>query len=148
MESFRLQNSTLLIRAAVDEIVYVKADGNYSDIVLINGRSYKITYQLNQFEKGFNALQNSDLFIRVGRSLIVNWKYVQIINLVEQTIVFGGKHLVPQQKNENPHSWRPGQGELNAPSKDIYTISGVSRDALRYLKEQLAIKIGGEQNEQ
>ncbi len=29
MEWFRIKTSTLLMRVAVDEIVYVKADGNY-----------------------------------------------------------------------------------------------------------------------
>ena len=125
-----------MIRVAEDEIVYVKADGNYSDLVLINGRSYKIVYQLHKFEEKFKNLQHSDQFIRVGRSLIVNWKYVQVINLVDQTIIFGGKHLISPPKSDKPHFRRPGQEEEVAPTKDIYTLSGISKDALKSLLEQ------------
>ena len=49
MEWFRIKTSSLLVRVAVDEIVYVKADGNYCDLVLINGRSRKMTFQLHYF---------------------------------------------------------------------------------------------------
>lgn len=131
MEWFRIKTSTLLMRVAVDEIVYVKADGNYCDIVLINGRSRKMTFQLHYFEDNFKLLQNAHMFIRVGRSLIVNRQYVQVIDLNEQTIVFGGKHL---QKIPTADDLKPRN--LNTSVGDIYTIK-VSRDALKALKEQL-----------
>lgn len=37
MEWLRISTSTELVRVATDEIVYVRADGNYSDLVLTNG---------------------------------------------------------------------------------------------------------------
>ena len=136
MEWFIIKTSTLLMRVAVDEIVYVKADGNYCDIVLINGRSRKLTFQLHHFEDNFKRLKNADMFIRVGRSLIINRQYVQIIDLIDQTIVFGGKHLMREPRADNPHAWRPGREEEGNMVRDIYTIK-VSRDALKQLKEQL-----------
>ena len=136
MEWFIIKTSTLLMRVAVDEIVYVKADGNYCDIVLINGRSRKLTFQLHHFEDNFKRLKNADMFIRVGRSLIINRQYVQIIDLIDQTIVFGGKHLMREPRTDNPHAWRPGREEESNMVRDIYTIK-VSRDALKQLKEQL-----------
>lgn len=42
MEWLRISTSTELVRVAADEIVYVRADGNYSDLVLTNGKSRKI----------------------------------------------------------------------------------------------------------
>ena len=42
MEWLRISTSTELLRVATDEIVYVRADGNYSDLVLTNGKSRKI----------------------------------------------------------------------------------------------------------
>ncbi len=133
----------MLMRVAVDEIVYVKADGNYCDLVLIDGQSRKMTFQLHHFEDYFKQLQNADMFIRVGRSLIVNRQYVRLIDLVEQTITFGGKHLVRQPRTDNPHAWRPSQNEDRSPGRDIYTVS-VARDALKNLKEQLESTKGGE----
>lgn len=143
MEWFKIKTPTLLMRVAVDEVVYVKADGNYCDLVLINGRSRKLTFQLHHFEDNFKKLKNADMFIRVGRSLIVNRQYVQVIDLIDQTIVFGGKHLLREQRTDNPHAWRPNREYEGDDLRDIYTVK-VSRDALKQLKEQLESLKGGE----
>lgn len=143
MEWFKIKTPTLLMRVAVDEVVYVKADGNYCDLVLINGRSRKLTFQLHHFEDNFKKLKNADMFIRVGRSLIVNRQYVQVIDLIDQTIVFGGKHLLREPRTDNPHAWRPNREDEGNDLRDIYTVK-VSRDALKQLKEQLESLKGGE----
>ena len=134
MEWFKIITSSMMMRVEVDDIVYVKADGNYCDLVLINGRSRKLTFQLNHFEKNFALLDNAAQFIRVGRSLIVNRNYVQEIDLLEQSIVFGGKHLlrVPTADDLRPRTGTPESLRV----RDIYTVH-VSRDALKALKEQL-----------
>ena len=111
MEWFRIKTSSLLVRVAVDEIVYVKADGNYCDLVLINGRSRKMTFQLHHFEDNFKLLKSADMFIRVGRSLIVNRQYVQVIDLIDQVIIFGGKHLTLEPKTDISHTYRPDRGD-------------------------------------
>jgi DNA-binding LytR/AlgR family response regulator len=143
MEWFRIKTSTLLMRVAVDEIVYVKADGNYCDLVLINGRSRKMTFQLHHFDDNFKLLKSADTFIRVGRSLIVNRQYVQVIDLIDQTITFGGKHLTRELRADNPHTHRPDRNEEVSMGRDIYMVK-VSRDALKQLKEQLENMKGGE----
>ena len=139
MEWFRIKTTSLLVRVAVDEIVYIKADGNYSDLVLINGQCRKMTFQLHYFEDEIKKLQNADMFIRLGRSLIINLNYVQMIDLIDQTITFGGKHLVRPPRTNNPHTWRPERDE----DSDIYTVN-VAREALKSLKDQLVEMKGGE----
>ncbi len=139
MEWFRIITPSLLVRVAVDEIVYIKADGNYSDLVLINGQCRKMTFQLHYFEDEIKKLQNADMFIRLGRSLIINLNYVQMIDLIDQTITFGGKHLVRPPRTNNPHTWRPERDE----DSDIYTVN-VAREALKSLKDQLVEMKGGE----
>ena len=139
MEWFVIKTSTLLVRVAVDEIVYVKADGTYCDLVLINGQSRKMTFQLHHFEDNFKLLKNADTFIRVGRSLIVNRQYIQVIDLLDQTITFGGKYLVREPRSVNQHFSQARPEERGS----IYTVK-VSRDALRQLKEQLESMKGGE----
>lgn len=139
MEWFKIKTSTLLMRVAVDEIVYVKADGNYCDLVLINGRCRKMTFQLHYFEDNFKLLKCADMFIRVGRSLIVNRQYVQVIDLIDQTISFGGKQLTRELRTGN----RPDRNEGVSLGRDIYLVK-VSRDALKQLKEQLENMKGGE----
>ncbi|MBO4820883.1 MAG: LytTR family transcriptional regulator [Prevotella sp.] len=136
MEFFTISYTTLLIRVAVDEIVYIKADGNYSDLVLINGKSRKITSQLQSIEERIKLLNSCNKFIRVGRSLIVNKDFVQGIDTVEQTITFGGKHVVLPPRMDNAHAYRFERDDGSGPNKDIYTVS-VGKEALKALKELL-----------
>ena len=113
MEWLRISTSTELVRVATDEIVYVRADGNYSDLVLTNGKSRKMTFQLHFFDEAFQQLQNN-MFARVGRSLIVNKRYIHVINLTEQILIFSGQQI----------------------KSDIRPVN-VSREALKQLKELL-----------
>ena len=124
MEWLRISTSTELLRVATDEVVCVRADGNYCDLVLANGKSRKITHQLHVFDGIFRQLENNT-FIRVGRSLIVNKRYIYVINLTEQQLIlFGG-----DMKEELVFY---GQARFDQP-RDI----SLSRDALKELKEIL-----------
>lgn len=120
MEWLRISTSTELVRVATNEIVYVLADGNYSDIVLTNGKSRKMTFQLHFFNEVFQQLHNN-MFVRVGRSLIVNKRYIHVINLTEQILAFSGQSL----------------------SSDIRPLR-VSREALKQLKELMEEEKGVE----
>ena len=120
MEWLRISTSTELVRVATDEIVYVRADGNYSDLVLTNGKSRKMTFQIHFFDDIFQQLRRN-MFVRVGRSLIVNKRYIYVINLTEQMILFAGQQM----------------------KTDIAPVR-VSREALKQLKEQLENEKGGD----
>ena len=124
MEWLRISTSTELVRVATDEIVYVRADGNYSDLVLTNGKSRKMTFQLHFFDEVFRQLQNN-MFVRVGRSLIVNKRFIYVINLTEQQLVLSGGDLKEQIVFY-------GQTKFEK-SRDV----SLSRDALKQLKELL-----------
>ena len=113
MEWLKISTSTELVRVATNEIVYVRADGNYSDLVMTNGKKRKMTFQLHFFDEVFQLLRNN-VFVRVGRSLIVNKRYIHVVNLTDQMLVFGGQTI---------------SGEI-APVQ-------VSRDSLKKLKELL-----------
>ena len=113
MEWLRISTTTELVRVSTDEIVYVLANGNYSDIVLTSGQTRKLTLQLRFFEQTFEQLHDN-MFVRVGRSLIVNKRYVFVINLTERKLLFAGQQL------------SPGIKSLSVP-----------RDALKELKEKL-----------
>lgn len=120
MEWLRISTTTELVRVATNEIVYVRADGNYSDLVLTNGKSRKLTFQLHFFDEVFQQLHNN-MFVRVGRSLIVNKRYIYVVNLPNQRLYFAGQQL----QNEI--------GPLD-----------VSREALKQLKELLEDEKGNE----
>lgn len=122
MEWLKITTSAEMVRVRTDEIIYVCADGNYSDLVLTNGRKRKMTFQLHFFEDAFKQLHNN-MFVRVGRSLIVNKRYVYVINLKEQMLVMSGQ-------------------QLNSEVKQLK----VSRDALKQLMD-LLIKEKGDKDE-
>ena len=124
MEWLRISTSTELVRVATDEIVYVRADGNYSDLVLTNGKSRKMTFQLHFFDEIFQQLQNN-MFVRVGRSLIVNKRYIYVINLTEQQLILSGGDI------KEPIIF---YGQTKADSPQFITLA---REGLKQLKELL-----------
>lgn len=113
MEWLKISTSTELVRVATEEIVYVRADGNYSDLVLANGIVHKMTFQLHYFEQYFSQLRDNT-FIRVGRSLIVNKRHIRMINITEKLLKFGG-HTI---------------------SSDIAPLR-IGRDSLKELKNEM-----------
>ena len=51
MEYLTLTNSTEIIRIASEDIVFIKSDGNYSDIHLSNGKAENVTSQLYEISE-------------------------------------------------------------------------------------------------
>jgi DNA-binding LytR/AlgR family response regulator len=59
-----------------EDIAYVKADGNYAQIGLAGGDTEEIFERLGEIEKTLP----SEIFLRIGKSLIINRGYVRRIN--------------------------------------------------------------------
>lgn len=108
-----IQSPTSFHRFRSEDIVYVLADGNYSDIYLWNGTSIKFTLQLHVFEEKFNKMIDNSFF-RVGRKTIVNKEYVQSVMVTDSRIVFGGGKMTSQ-----------------------LSMRGISKDSLKALKAEL-----------
>ena len=89
-----ISTSVDLVRAAVDEIVFVSSDGNYSTLVFTYGESRVVTRQLGQIE----ALMHKQLaqaendFVRIGKSLIVNINFISYIHPGNQKLVLSDGH--------------------------------------------------------
>lgn len=83
-----ISNTTDLMRVSALDIMGIKADGNYSSIVLNDGESRIVLFQLGQLEDMINRQLGSDatMFIRIGRGLIINREYLHTINLARQSI--------------------------------------------------------------
>lgn len=92
MEWLKISTSTELVRVSTDDIVYVRAEGNYSEILLYNGKKHMLTFQLHFFDEIFQQLGNNP-FVRIGRSLIVNKNYIYLINLTDQKMILTGGKL-------------------------------------------------------
>lgn len=92
MEWLKISTSTELVRVQTEEIVFVQADGNYSDLYLFSGKPHKMTFKLHYFDEVFQQLKNN-IFVRVGKSLIVNKNYIYVINITNQELLLSGSRL-------------------------------------------------------
>lgn len=84
-----ISTSVDLVRIAPERIVYLSSDGNYSSLIQTDGEVRMLSYQLGQIEKMISSQLGSDgnIFIRIGRSLIINRSYIYYINISRQKLV-------------------------------------------------------------
>lgn len=66
----------------IKEILYLEADGNYTTIVLIDGRKYVVSKTLKEYEN-ILCFENS-IFVRVHKTFIVNIKEINALEKNEQ----------------------------------------------------------------
>lgn len=84
-----ISTSIDMLRISPDKIVYILAGGNYSTLVQSDNGKFVLTYQLGQIEKLMSTQLGGDgnIFIRIGKSLIINRSYIYYINIPKQKIV-------------------------------------------------------------
>ena len=84
-----ISTSIDLVRIAPDRIVYIASDGNYSTLVQTNNEVRLLSYQLGQIEKMISTQLGNEgnLFIRIGKRLIINRSYIYYINVTKQTLI-------------------------------------------------------------
>lgn len=85
MEILKISTSMGLFRVPTDDIAYIEALGDYSDVHLFNGETVTMTFQLHYFVEAFDKLRQN-IFTRVGKSLIVNKNFVYSINITNQDL--------------------------------------------------------------
>jgi DNA-binding LytR/AlgR family response regulator len=67
---------------AISHLVYVEADGNYSNFKMRDSKNdFTLTMQLGEMEDIIDKTRGVTNFARIGRSLIVNLDYVRSIDL-------------------------------------------------------------------
>ncbi len=83
-----ISTSNDLVRIAPEKIVYILSDGNYSTLVQTDNEVRMLSYQLGQIEKMISSQLGSDgnIFIRIGKSLIINRAYIYYINIPKQKL--------------------------------------------------------------
>lgn len=76
-------------RIAIDRIVFLAADKNYTVLQLSNGKTLTFTFSLQKMQEFIVASLGNEAknFARVGRSHIVNLSYVYHIDLLKQKLV-------------------------------------------------------------
>ncbi len=99
-----ISTSIDLVRIAPECVVYFASDGNYSTIVQTDGEARMLSYQLGQIEKmiGNQLGGDGNIFIRIGKSLIINRSYIYYINIPKQKLILsdvkGFNHSVTASK--------------------------------------------------
>lgn len=83
-----ISTSADLVRIAPERIVYIVSDGNYSTLVQTDNEMRMLSYQLGHIEKMISTQLGNEgnVFIRVGKSLIINRSYIYYINISKQKL--------------------------------------------------------------
>lgn len=84
-----ISTSIDLVRIAPDRIVYIASDGNYSTLVQTDNEVRMLSFQLGQIEKMISIQLGNDgnIFIRIGKSLIINRSYIYYISVPKQKLI-------------------------------------------------------------
>ena len=83
-----LTNNNEVVRVSLERIVYISSEGNYTTMVLINKETHLFSFNLATFEKIIEQQLGTyaQIFIRLGKSLIINANYIYYINVSKQQI--------------------------------------------------------------
>lgn len=102
------------VRFAPDKIVYILADGNYSEFYQVDKNKNVLVLQLGKVEEEIDLQLGAEAstFIRIGKSYIINRNYVYHIKVHKKELV------------------------LSDMATFSYTLSP-SKEALRSLKEHI-----------
>lgn len=78
-----------LLRIEISKVVYFEADGNYTDIVMVNKLRASVCMNLGEMEKALAAQIGDEAkrFMRIGKRFIINMQYVYDINVLKQQMI-------------------------------------------------------------
>ena len=78
-----------------ERVVYVESDGNYSTMVLHDNTKHVFTMNLAHCQQLIEEQlgKDADIFIRIGKQLIINRAYIFKINVNKQTLVMSDMKL-------------------------------------------------------
>ena len=84
-----ISKGTELLRIPAHRLVYVSADGNYSEVVTQDNRRRIVSFQLGQIEDmiGDQLGDDGSNFIRLGRGLIINLDFVYWVDIAKQALI-------------------------------------------------------------
>ncbi len=83
----------------LEKVVYLKADGNYTDFHLVDGKVRTHLSTLSVFADAitsrYESIGERAPFFRMGRSYVVNVTYITSVNLVNNMLVFDSDAVKP-----------------------------------------------------
>jgi len=90
-----ISNSNELVRIVPARVVYVASDGNYSTFVLHDKTEQVFTMNLAHCQQVMERQLGSaaSVFLRIGKSLIVNRDYIYKVSVMRQQLVMADMAL-------------------------------------------------------
>ena len=83
----------------LDKVVYLKADGNYTDFYFNDGKTKIHLSTLSSFltdiEMAYAESNTPSPFFRMGRSYIVNTDYLASVNILKGVLTFESEIIKP-----------------------------------------------------
>lgn len=155
IEFLSIKNGAKLERFEHNDIVYIKADGNNSDILLVETNNLRPIYmQLGQIAQLIKdqMIQTGTDFIRVGKSYIVNRNYISTVDVTNEKLIltYGGgfsneydifeytKYYDKDNKKHIEKALYPGfYMRKTTDRKNIELTDKLSREALIKLRDEL-----------
>lgn len=88
-----------LLRLDVSKIIYLEADGNYTNIYSANKLKSVVCMTLGKIQEliNFRIKDQATLFARVGKKHIVNLRYVHSINTIRQKLILSDDYIFAYQ---------------------------------------------------
>lgn len=96
MKKFKASETTLLfntrdelVKVKLERVAYFEADANYCHVVFINGAKATLLTSLVNVEKLLSEQfkETASVFIRIGKKVIVNSRFIFRINVQRQKLV-------------------------------------------------------------
>lgn len=115
-----LINSNEVVRVSPDRIVFILSDGNYSTMTLVDKEEHLFSFNLASFEKTIEQQLGTDAqtFIRLGKSLIINGKYIYYVNVSKQQIILSDSSF-------------PNKFTLSASKEALKALKAVLEDSIK-----------------
>ena len=90
-----ISNTNELVRVKPERVVYVESDGNYSTMVLHDKTEHVFTMNLAHCQQLIEKQlgKDAEIFIRIGKQLIINRGYIFKININRQQLVMADMAL-------------------------------------------------------
>lgn len=89
----------------LNKVVYLKADGNYTDFYFNDGKTKTHLSTLSSFladiETAYAEANIPSPFFRMGRSYIVNTEYVASVNILNGVLTFESEIIKPIISNKS-----------------------------------------------
>lgn len=105
MNKLCLNSRDELLMIDLDQVAYLQANGNYTQFMYIAGKGPLVSLGLSKIEqyisRAWPSEQRSPL-VRLGRSLIINQRFLTQINVIQQRLVLsdnaGHNHILVAPK--------------------------------------------------